>query len=98
MPVLYASRQADGAKSEVAFHLSQLDPLPSKPMLIHRLALEVKKAVHITRSNFPALRIDELGYEAINNAQCQVVGDAAGFLGFDGIVAPSARFECENLI
>lgn len=98
MPVLYTSLQAEGAMSEVAFHLSQLTPRPSKPMLIHRLAIDVKKALRITRAEFAALGIDDSDYETINNIHCQVVGDAAGFLGCDALLVPSARFDCENLV
>lgn len=35
--VLYTSLDRDGALAEIAFHWSQLDPMPSKPVLLHTL-------------------------------------------------------------
>ena len=31
-------------------------------------------------------------------AQTQKIGAALAFLGFDGLIAPSARWDCENLM
>jgi hypothetical protein len=33
-----------------------------------------------------------------DNERTQLIGDAAKFLGFDGIIAPSARWPCLDLV
>lgn len=34
----------------------------------------------------------------INLGQTQQIGTAVQFLGFDGLIVPSARWECKNLV
>ena len=38
-------------------------------------------------------RYGERDYE-----RTQAIGDAAYFLGFDGLLVPSARWDCQNLV
>jgi hypothetical protein len=33
-----------------------------------------------------------------NYERTQAIGDAAYFLGFDGLLVPSARWDCKNLV
>jgi hypothetical protein len=37
-------------------------------------------------------------YKDLTYGRTQEIGDAAAFLGFDGIIAPSARWHCQNLV
>jgi hypothetical protein len=37
-------------------------------------------------------------FAGLTYARSQEIGDAAAFLGFDGILAPSARWQCQNLV
>jgi hypothetical protein len=37
-------------------------------------------------------------YRTLDYGRTQEIADAAAFLGFDGIMAPSARWDCLNLI
>lgn len=37
-------------------------------------------------------------YRGRDYKRTQAIGDAAFFLGFDGILAPSARWNCRNLV
>lgn len=98
MSILYTCLEKEGAMSELAYHLSGLTPHPSKPMMVHQLEIEAAKTLRITRSDFVNLGIDETRYEETNYARCQQIGDAAGFLGYDSLLVPSARWSCENLI
>lgn len=98
MSVLYTCLQREGAMSELAYHLSGLTPYPSKPMMIHQLHIEARKTLRITRGDFKALGIDEANYEEVNYSRCQQIGDAVGFLGYDSLLTPSARWNCENLM
>ena len=45
-----------------------------------------------------ALGVDGPRYGDRNYQRTQEISDAAFFLGFDGIVAPSARWSCANAI
>src|SRR5438552_3531835 len=93
MAVLYTSLMEKGAMSVVAFHLSQLTPPPSKPMVLHELKIDAQKAIRITKQDFRALGINESSYGALNYSRCQFIGDAAGFLGLDALIVPCARWD-----
>jgi len=45
-----------------------------------------------------ALGIADIDYLGVNNARTQQIGDAVQFLECDGLIAPSARWDCENLM
>lgn len=45
-----------------------------------------------------ALGVSRERYASLSYERTQEIGDAAAFLGFDGILAPSARWPCQNLI
>jgi hypothetical protein len=44
------------------------------------------------------LDVDPARYRDILYAPTRAIGDAAYFLGYDGIIAPNARWSCNNLI
>ena len=45
-----------------------------------------------------ALGVDPSRYREILYEPTQAIADAADFLGFDSIIAPNARWSCNNLI
>ena len=44
------------------------------------------------------LGVDPSRYREILYPPTQAIGDAAHFLGFDSIIAPNARWSCDNLV
>ncbi len=44
-----------------------------------------------------SLGVDPAEYAGFLYHRTQEIGDAAAFLGFDGLIAPSARWDCLNL-
>lgn len=96
--VLYASCERDGALAELAFHWSQFTPFPTKPAVVHLLTIGLERTIRLERSGLEKLGVEHTRYGDINYERTQVIGAAAAFLGFDGLVVPSARWHCENLI
>lgn len=45
-----------------------------------------------------ALGVSREAFPSLDYARTQAIGDAADFLGFDGLIAPSARWPCQNLV
>jgi hypothetical protein len=43
------------------------------------------------------LGVDVKDYAKVLYGRTQEIGDAAAFLGFDGIIAPNARWDCHKL-
>jgi RES domain-containing protein len=96
--VLYTSLSRDGALAEIAFHWGQLSPLPSKPALLHRLQVTTQKTLRLLRTTLRILGVTDADYPTINYDRTQAVGAAIAFLGCDGLIAPSARWECDHLM
>jgi hypothetical protein len=98
MAVLYTSMERDGALAEVVYHWSLLTPLPSKPMVLHEVAVSTKKTLHLIEAQLSTLGVEQTQYEDLNYRRTQEIGAAAEFLGCDGLIVPSARWKCENLV
>ena len=96
--VLYTALESDGALAEVSFHLSQITPPPSKPLTLHCLKVNANPILRLLRADLTKLGVPEAELPTINYARTQEIGAAVEFLGFDGLIAPSARWKCDNLI
>lgn len=96
--VLYTSLARDGALAEIVFHWSQLTPRPTRPMLLHTLRVAAQRTLRLIRADLEALGVSEAAYQGINSPRTQAIGAAAEFLGCDGLIAPSARWSCDNLV
>jgi RES domain-containing protein len=98
--VLYTSLAQEGALEEINFHLSRQPVFPSKiSSMLHHIAVRTRRTLRL--ADIAALQ--DLGvaietYGDFDYTRTQEIGDAAAFLGFDGILAPSARWPCQNLI
>lgn len=96
-PVLYTSLDKDGAMSEVVSYFLLLNPLPSKPIRLHKLAVTVSNTVRMSMDDLLQLGVDEELYGNRNYSMTQEIGHAVNYMGHDGLISPSARWSCENL-
>jgi hypothetical protein len=96
--VLYTSLEREGALAEIAFHWSQLDPWPTKPVALHRLQVVTRRTLRLIRADLALLGVSETTYKDMNLPRTQAIGAAVEFLGCDGLIAPSARWACDNLM
>jgi hypothetical protein len=98
--VLYTSLAPDGAVAEIHFHLSRQPVFPSKIRHgLHRIRVSTEKTLSLLDLEVMVpLGVDPSRYREILYGQTQMIGDAAYFLGFDSIIAPNARWSCNNLI
>jgi hypothetical protein len=95
---LYTSCVRDGALAELAFHYSQLTPFPSKSVMLHRLHLTTKKTLRLLEADLVSFGVAWADYQTLNYEKTREIGAAVAFLGCDGLIAPSARWACENLM
>ena len=96
---LYTSCVKEGALAELAFHYSQLTPFPSKPVRVHRLRLATQKTLRVLQGDLVSLGVVWADYQTLDYVKTQQIGAAVAFLGScDGLIAPSARWKCENLM
>ena len=98
VPVLYTSMERDGALAEVVSYLTLLTPLPSKPLKVSRLGVSTTKTLRLARVGLERLGVDMARYGERDYGRTQSIGAALAFLGLDGLIAPSARWHCDNLM
>ena len=97
--VLYTSLERDGAIAEVASFMAQLNPIPGpRQMKVTRLAVSTSRTLRFVRTDLAALGVDLARYGERDYGRTQEIGGALVFLGFDGLIAPSARWPCDNLM
>ena len=99
VPVLYTSLDRDGALAEVVSYLIELTPMPGpRPLKVARLAVSTAKTLRLARVDLERLNIDMARYGERDYLRTQSIGAAVAFLGLDGLIAPSARWRCDNLM
>lgn len=57
--ILYTSLEREGALAEIVFHWSQLNPRPTKPVLVHRLRVVAHRTLRLLRTDIAALGVPE---------------------------------------
>ncbi|MFZ5615976.1 MAG: RES family NAD+ phosphorylase [Pseudomonadota bacterium] len=101
LSVLYCAEEKDGALSEIHFHLSRGQPVfPSRIRhVVWKLGAELKRSLTLLDVEaLTRLGVEMSRYQGILYAKTQEIGAAAAFLGFDGLISPSARYDCANLV
>ena len=106
--VLYTSEARDGAVAEARFYLMRGQPVaPSKPIYelyeLHLALTQSLRLVDLAALRALGVNTDQYGkahYEQRNTEypRTQEVGEAAHFLGFDGLQVPNARHDCLNIV
>ncbi|OAI27300.1 hypothetical protein A1351_13745 [Methylosinus sp. R-45379] len=98
--ILYTSLERDGAIAEINALLSSQPVFPSKMRWdCYELSIRATKTLRI--ADLPMLQklgVDVATFQERRYDQTQAIADAAFFLGFDGLIAPSARWACSNLM
>ena len=98
--VLYTSLEREGAVAEIHALLSLQPVFPSRTRwLAHKLKVAATQTLRL--ADLPTLAllgVDVDRYDARDYSRTQPIADAACFLGFDGLIAPNARWLCLNLV
>jgi hypothetical protein len=98
--VIYTSFESDGALAELYFHMSRQPVFPSKmPFFLHAISARTHATLRFADlSQLEPLGVKLADYSQLLYSRTKEIGDVAYFLGFDGIIAPGARWECLNLV
>ena len=80
------------------FSGGQLSPRPTRPVMLHTLRVAVHRRMKLVRADLALLGVPESLYGGVNMPRTQEIGAAVEFLGCDGLLAPCARWACDNLI
>lgn len=98
--VLYTSLERQGALAEIGYRLS-LEPVWPSLMKheVHMIAARTERSLRFASvESLGPLGIDPATYDSFDYTQTQAVAAAAHFLEFDGLLVPSARAACTNLV
>ena len=99
VPILYTSMERDGALAEVVSYLALLTPLPRALRLkVSQIGVATAKTLRLARVSLERLGVDMARYGERDYALTQEIGAALAFLRLDGLIAPSARWQCDNLM
>lgn len=98
--VLYSSLVREGALAEIGYRLS-LEPVwPSRlKHEIHTIEAKTGRTLRFADvTSLGPLGVDVARYETFDYNVTQSIAAAAHFLEFDGLIVPSARAACSNLV
>ena len=101
MSVLYGAAQPDGALAEIEFHLSRGQSVFPSRMRHDLFELAITARQTLVLADMDELRqlgVEDSRYRELLYTRTQEIGAAAAFLGFDGLIAPSARWQCQNIV
>jgi len=96
--VLYTSLEADGALAEIYYHLSRAPVFSSSQTKLHRLEVSLRNVLLLGDDELVRLGIEDPYAPRLESKRSQEIGEAAYLMGFEGIVVPSARWACKNLV
>lgn len=98
--VLYTSLTTEGAIAEVEYYLGLQPVFPSKMRHhSHEIELSLSNVIRIeTVAELVTLGVDRDRYRERLYERTGEIGDAAAFLGCDGLIVPSARADSLNLV
>ena len=106
--VLYTSAMGDGAVAELYFHLSRGQPVvPSKVRYrLHELRVNLEKCLcfsdltELETLGLQSASFGQLSYDDRQQEypQSQEIAETAHFLGNHGLIVPSARWDCSNIV
>jgi hypothetical protein len=97
-PALYTSLEPDGAIAEISYHWGLMIPKPTKPVMLHTLNVSASQTLKLIRADLKALGVDLDRFGNLDYIRTQEIGSAVAFLDNDGLIVPSARWDCDNLI
>lgn len=96
--VLYTSLDQDGAVAEVYNLLSRAPVMSSSNKTINCIELSLARVLRLDGEQLAQLGISDALANRPDNSRTRAVGEAAYMLDFAGLIIPSARWDCENLV
>ena len=96
--VLNTSFMPEGASAEFEAFWSLFEQRPDRQALNWRLRVRLNRAVELDFGALETLHVAQSDYGDREYSRTQEISDAVNYLGYDGLIVPSARYECRNLI
>jgi hypothetical protein len=65
---------------------------------VHTLDITASRSLRLVRADLADLRVDMARYDEPNYPRTQEIGAATAFLGYHGLIVPSARWSRDNVV
>jgi hypothetical protein len=98
--VLYTSLERDGAVAEIFSLLNSQPVFPTKiEAHAHLISVNLTRVLRLDgMESLAALGVEVSRFKERDYVRTQAIADAAHFLDFEGLIVPSARWNCLNLV
>ena len=96
--VLNTSLEAEGADAEFEAFWSLFEQRPDRRALNWKLRVRLTRVVTLDFEELEQLGVGPAVYGTRDYARTQEISDGVNYLGCDGLIAPSARYDCDNLV
>lgn len=96
--ILNTSLTDKGADAEFEAFWSLFEQRPDRKALNWTINVRLKRVIELSYEDLESLGIDRVGYSGRDYLRTQEISDALNYLGCDGLIAPSARYDGKNLI
>ena len=96
--VLYTSLEDNGAMAEAYYHLSKAPVMSSSHMLLNHLSVSLDNVLYLDVDQLTELGMEDPLASRSRGDIGRSIGEAACMLDYHGLVVPSARWDCENLV
>ena len=96
--VLNTSLKIEGASAEFEAFWSLFEQRPDRPALNWKLKVRLKRVVELDYKQLEELGVGQEEYQGRDYSRTQEISDALNFLGCDGMIVPSARYDGKNLV
>ena len=95
---LYASLEKDGALAEIYHHLSQAPVFSSAEMCISKLFVKLGNVLKLDIQTLNEMGVKDPLATRIDYGITQQISAAAHLFDYEGLIVPSARYDCLNLV
>ena len=96
--VLNTSLVAEGASAEIEAFWSLFEQRPDRQALNWKLRVRLKRVAEMDYEELERLGVSLAKYPSLDYSRTQEISDGLNCLGCDGLIVPSARYDCKSLI
>ena len=77
---------------------SLFEQRPDRRALNWKVRVKLKRVVELDVEQLNELGVGRADYQGRDYSRTQEISDALNFLGCEGLIVPSARYDCKNLV